>query len=150
MVNLDPGSSPTVLISLTLNPTHASLPPSTQGLLEENRLLRMNLDLVKAEVAVLKANNDASNAHCTIMTRVATAARADLDRQKRKTRRPVKTSARYVAHPAIEDKWNATQQEKAQRAKEAAETEAQKATEEALREARIQMEIQTRTFSSAC
>jgi hypothetical protein len=84
------------------------------------------------------------------MTRMATTARADLDRQKRKTRRPVKTGARYVAHPAIEDEWNAAQKEKAQRAKETAEMEAQKATEEALCEARIQMEIQTRTFSSAC
>ena len=99
---------------------------------------------------MLKANNDASNAHCTIMTHVAMTARADLDRQKCKTRRPVKTSARYVAHPAIEDEWNAAQQEKAQHAKEAAEMEAQKATEEALHEACIQMEIQMRTFSSAC
>ena len=99
---------------------------------------------------MLKVNNDASNAHCTIMTRVATAARADLDRQKRKTRRPVKTGARYVAHPVIEDEWNTAQKEKAQHAKETAEMEAQKATEEALRKARIQMEIQTRTFSSAC
>jgi len=62
----------------------------------------------------------------------------------------VKTSAHYVAHPAIKDEWNASQQEKARCAKETAETEAQKATDEALREAHIQMEIQTRTFSSAC
>jgi hypothetical protein len=110
----------------------------------------MRLDSATEEIAMLKANNDASNAHCTIMTRVATTARADLDRQKRKTHRPVKTSARYVAHPAIEEEWNATQQVKAQRAKEVAETEAQKATDEALCEARIQMEIQMRTFSSAC
>jgi hypothetical protein len=148
--NLSFGSSPTLLISVTLDPTLASQPPSVQELLGENRQLRMRLDSAKEEIAMLKANNDASNAHCTIMTRVATTARADLDRQKRKTRRPVKTSARYVAHPAIEEEWNATQQVKAQRAKEVAETEAQKATDEALREARIQMEIQMRTFSSAC
>ena len=81
---------------------------------------------------------------------MATTARADLDRQKRKTCRPVKTGAHYVAHPAIEDEWNAAQKEKVQHAKETAEMEAQKATEEALHEARIQMEIQMRTFSSAC
>ena len=102
------------------------------------------------EVEKSKANNDASNAHCTIMTRVATTARADLDCQKRKTCRLVKTSACYVVHPAIEDEWNASQQEKARRAKEATETEAQKATDDALREARIQVEIRTRTFSSEC
>jgi hypothetical protein len=149
-VSLGPGLSPTLLISLSLDPSLASQPPSVQELLGENRQLRMELDLAKEVITMLKANNDASNAHCTIMTRVATTARADLDRQKRKTRRPVKTGARYVAHPAIEDEWNAAQKEKAQRAKETAEMEAQKATEEALREARIQMEIQTRTFSSAC
>jgi len=99
---------------------------------------------------MLKANNDASNAQCTIMMRVATTARADLDCQKCKTHRPVKTSAHYVVHPAIEEEWNTTQQVKAQCAKEVAETEAQKATDEALREVHIQMEIQTRMFSSAC
>jgi hypothetical protein len=105
---------------------------------------------MKREAEKEKANNAAINAHCTIMMRAATTAKADLDRQKRATCRPVKTSTRYIAHPAIEDKWNASQLAKAQRAKETAEMEAQKATEEALREARIQMEIQTRTFSSAC
>ena len=93
------------------------------------------------EVEKSKANNDASNTHCTIMTRAATTARANLDCQKWKTCQPVKTSARYVAHPAIEDEWNTSQQEKAQHAKEAAKMEAQKATDDALREARIQVEI---------
>jgi len=62
----------------------------------------------------------------------------------------VKTSTHYVAHPVIEDEWNTSQQEKAWCAKEAAETEAQKATDEALHEARIQVEMRMRTFSSAC
>ena len=100
------------------------------------------------EVAKAKANNDASNAHCTIMTQAATIAKDDLDHQKCTTCQPVKTSAHYVAHPAIEAEWNASQLDKAWCAKEAAEMEAQKATEEALCEAHIQLEIQTRTFSS--
>jgi multidrug efflux pump subunit AcrA (membrane-fusion protein) len=108
----------------------------------------MTLDLVEQEIAVLKANYEASNAHCTIMTRAATTAKADLDHQKRTTRQAVKTSERYVAHPAIEDQWNASQQDKAQHAKEATEVEAQKATVEALHEACIQEEIRTRSFSS--
>jgi hypothetical protein len=149
-VSLGPGLSPTLLISLSLDPSLTSQPPSVQELLGENRQLRMELDLAKEVITMLKANNDASNAHCTIMTRMATTARADLDRQKRKTHRPVKTGARYVAHLAIEDEWNTAQKEKAQHAKETAEMEAQKATEEALREAHIQMEIQMRMFSSAC
>jgi hypothetical protein len=72
-----------------------------------------------------------------------------LDHQKRTTCQAVKTSTRYVAHPAIEDKSNASQLEKAQHAKEATEMEVKKATEEALHVAWIQLEIQMRTFSSA-
>jgi len=64
-----------------------------------------------------------------------------LDCQKRTTHRAVKTSTCYVAHPTIEDEWNTSQLEKAQRAKEATEMEAKKATEEALHVARIQLEI---------
>jgi hypothetical protein len=82
------------------------------------------------------------------MTQAATTVRADLDCQKCVTCCTVKTSTRYIAHPAIEDKWNASQQDKAQHAKEAAEVEAQRATDEALREACIQEEIRMRTFSS--
>jgi hypothetical protein len=103
---------------------------------------------MKREAKKEKANNTAINAHCTIMTQVVTTAKADLDHQKHVTRRPVKTSMHYVAHPAIEDEWNASQLAKAQHAKETAKMEAQKATEEALREACIQLEIQTRMFSS--
>jgi hypothetical protein len=54
----------------------------------------------------------------------------------------------YVAHPAIEDEWNASQQDKAQCAKETTEVEAQRAIDEALRETRIQEEIRMRSFSS--
>jgi len=61
------------------------------------------VELMMKKVEKLKANNDASNAHCTIMTRAATAARDDLDCQKCKTHQAVKASARYVAHPVIKD-----------------------------------------------
>jgi len=53
------------------------------------------------------------------------------------THRAVKTSAYYIAHPAIEEEWNASQLKKALHAKEATEMEAQKAIEEALHEAHI-------------
>ena len=132
MVSLSLGSSPVLSISITLDPSQAPQPQSVEELLSENRHLQMTLDLVEKENTKLKANNNTSNAHYTIMTRAATVAKADLDRQKRKTCRVVKTSTHYVAHPAIEDEWNTSQQEKAQRAKEAAETEAQKATDEAV------------------
>jgi hypothetical protein len=62
----------------------------------------MMLNLMAMEVVKVKANNDASNAHCTIMTQAATTAKDNLDHQKCTTHQAVKTSARYVAHPAIE------------------------------------------------
>jgi hypothetical protein len=97
---------------------------------------------------MLKANNAVSNVHCTIIRWAATTANADLDHQKHTTHQPVKTSACYVAHPTIKDEWNASQQDKAQRAKETTEVEAQRAIDEALRETRIQEEIRMRLFSS--
>jgi hypothetical protein len=150
MASLSLGSSPTLSISITLDPSQAPQPQSIEELLLENRHLWMTLDLIEKENTKLKANNNASNAHYTIITRAATVAKANLNCQKRKTHRAVKTSACYVAHPAIEDEWNASQQEKAWHAKEATETEAQKAMDEALREACIQVEMRTRTFSSVC
>jgi len=98
---------------------------------------------------MLKANNTVSNVHCTIMRRAATTANADLDCQKHTTHQPVKTSAHYIAHPTIEDEWNASQQDKALRAKETTEVEAQRAIDKALRETQIQEEIRMRSFSSA-
>ena len=148
MASLSVGSSPALSVSITLDPVNSPQPQCVQELLGENRRLWLMAELWKKEAEKEKALNAAINAHCTIMTRAATTAKADLDCQKRVTHQAVKTSAHYVAHPAIEDEWNTSQLEKAQRVKEAAEMEAQKATEEALREARIQLEIQTRTFSS--
>jgi hypothetical protein len=97
----------------------------------------LTVALIKREAEKEKANNAAINAHCTIMMRAVIRAKADLDHQKHITCRPVKTSTRYIAHSAIEDKWNAFQLIKAQCAKETTEMKAQKATEEALYEAHI-------------
>jgi hypothetical protein len=85
MASLSLGSSPMLSISIALDPSQAPQPQSIEELLSENCRLRMTLDLVEKENTKLKANNNASNAHYTIMTRAATVAKADLDRQKRKT-----------------------------------------------------------------
>jgi hypothetical protein len=55
-------------VSIALNPTQAPQLQSVQELLSENHQLKMMLDLMAMEVAKAKANNNASNAHCTIMT----------------------------------------------------------------------------------
>ena len=104
---------------------------------------------MQKELVQAKAELDASNAHCTIMTRAATEAKAELEQQKRKTRQGVKTSARYVTHPAIRAQWAAEQEEKAWKAKELAEKEAQKVANDAARNTQIQEDIQTRVFSGA-
>jgi len=148
MASLSLGLSPAISVSIALDPTQAPQPQSVQELLGENCRLKMMLDLMAMEVTKAKANNNASNAHCTIMTWAVTIAKDNLDHQKCTTYWVVKTSAHYVAHPAIKVEWNASQLNKAWHAKEAAEIEAQKATEEALHKAHIQLEIQTRMFSS--
>jgi len=68
MPSLSLGSSPALSISVALNPTQAPQPQSIQELLGENHHLKMTVDLMAMEVAKVKANNAASNAHCTIMT----------------------------------------------------------------------------------
>ena len=86
---------------------------------------------------MLKANNAASNTYYTIMRRAATTANTDLDHQKCTTHQPVKTSMHYIAHPTIEDEWNAFQQDKAWHIKKTAEVEAQRAIDKALHKAHI-------------
>ena len=107
----------------------------------------MENGLMKKEIAKKEAGMKASNAHCTIMTRAASASKAKLENQKRRTCRSVKTSARLVSHPMLIEQHNVDMQAKALRAKESADAEAQKAVSEALREARIQEEMRTRTFT---
>jgi len=68
MASLSLSSSPTLSISITLNPSQAPQPQSIEELLLENHCLQMTLDLVEKENTKLKANNNASNAHCTIIT----------------------------------------------------------------------------------
>jgi len=83
------------------------------------------------------------------MTRAVSEARTSLENQKRKTRRPVKTSARYITHPALRTQWEVEKQENAHAQRERTEKEAQMATEDAARRARIHSEITKRTFSGA-
>jgi len=110
----------------------------------------MTCQLLEKELSHSRAMAEASNAHCTIMKRAESAARAELLRasKKSKTRRAIKMTARYVAHDTMKE-IHAKAQEKAQRARETAEKEAQKAKEEAVREARIQEETRTRIFTGA-
>ena len=68
MASLSLGSSPMLSISIALDPSQAPQPQSIEELLSENCRLRMTLDLVEKENTKLKANNNASNAHYTIMT----------------------------------------------------------------------------------
>jgi multidrug efflux pump subunit AcrA (membrane-fusion protein) len=107
----------------------------------------MTHSLLEKEIAKAKAKTKANNAYCASMMRAISASKAELEIEKRKTRRSVKTNARLITHPMPIEKHKADLQVKALRARDAAEVEAQKATEEALREARIQEEIRTRTFT---
>ena len=91
----------------------------------------------------------ASNAHCTIMKHAKEDARGEILSKKNKTRRTVKTSARYVAHNTMKELHASQAQEKAKHAKETAEKEARKAEEEAAHKARIWEETKTRMFTGA-
>ena len=130
----------------------APIPDSKEELGTEVARLRMTLTLMEREVLQANARADASDArahasdaHCTIMKRALSEARTELlSKQKSKDCRTVKTSACYVAHEMIKELHASQSQEKAMRAREAAEKEAQKAQQEAAHQTRIWEE--TRTF----
>ena len=88
---------------------------------------------MKKKLIQARAEADASNAHCTIMTQAALNAKTQLEQQKRKTSQDVKTNVCYVTHPMIHAQWAAEQKERAQKARKAAEKEAQKSANEAAR-----------------
>jgi hypothetical protein len=96
---------------------------------------------MKKEIVKARSETKASNAHCTIMTCVASASSTELEKQKHRTRQSVKTSAHLISHPMLVEQHNAETQAKALQAKESAEVEAQKAVSEALRETHIQEEM---------
>jgi hypothetical protein len=147
-------SSPALSVSVALDRSRAPIPSSVEEKDSEINRLRLTLDLMaeeltksKAETELMRAVADASNAHCTIMTRAMSDSKAEIEQLKRKTRQSIKSGARYVSHPDIQAKWATEQEEKAQRGREAAEKEALKKAEEAAHNAQIQIDIQTKVFT---
>jgi len=136
-----------VSISIALDPSGAPIPESYDEIKTELCRLQMENGLMKKVIAKANSETKASNAHCTIMTHAASASKTELENQKRKTHRSVKTNAHLISHPMLIEKHKADLELKALRASEAAKVEAQKATKEALREVRIQEEIRTRIFT---
>jgi hypothetical protein len=136
-----------VSVSIALDPTQAPIPESYEELRSEVAKLRMTVGFMSRDIQQSRAEANASAAHCTIMMRAASAAKAELESLKRKTRRSVKTSARYVTHPALREQWAAKQEEKECKERDAAQKEAQKAVDEAARKLQIHRAIQTRVFT---
>lgn len=142
-------------ISIALDRSRAPLPLSKEELSAEISRLRMTCQLLEKEIARARAITEANNARCTIMKHAESAARAELlskNSKNSRTRRAIKRTVHYVAHDTVEpvEEIHAAQaQEKAQRPREMAKKEVQKAEEEAAREARIREETQTRIFTGA-
>ena len=140
-------SSSTMSISTVLDYMHTPVPNSEEELSAEVTQLQMTCQLLTKELSLSRAMLEASNAHCTIMKRAESDARERLLSKKGKSRRTVKTVARYVAHDTLKEIHTTQIQERATRAREAAEKEAQKAEEEATRLARIREETRMRIFT---
>ena len=104
--------------------------PTYEELMFENKKLRYKTTLLENELTMAKSETVASNAHCTIMTRAATKARAELQNHKTKTWQSVKTQSQFVMHPELKTAFEAEMAEKEAAEKEAAEKEAQKAAQE--------------------
>jgi transcription-repair coupling factor (superfamily II helicase) len=141
--------SPAVSASIALDHSQAPIPSFVEEMGSEINCLGMTVNLMEKELLQEKAESAASNAHCTIMAQAATDAKAKLEQQKHKSHQSVKTSARYVTHPTIHARWAADQEERAQRAREAAQKEAQKNIDDAACNMLIQDDIQMKVFTGA-
>ena len=89
-------SSLAISISVALDPSGAPIPESYDEIKTELCRIWMENGLMKKVIAKANSETKASNAHCTIMTRVASASKTELENQKRKTCRSVKTNGRLV------------------------------------------------------
>jgi hypothetical protein len=144
-------ASPPASVPIALDGTQAPVTHSAGGRSFDFAQVKMTCDLLESQLALANANMQAMTAHCTIMRRAAEDAMSQMEQQKRKSRRPVKTKARYVAcpgDPEEEQQFAAGQQEKEHLAEEAAEKVAQKAVEDAAHKAQLEEAIRTQVFSS--
>jgi hypothetical protein len=146
-------SSPAASISIAFDGTQAPRPRSEEELYTEVRRLELTRELLQRELDKSKANLDAMETYRRIlMKQVASYATSQMDLQtpRRRSRRPVKTSARYFVYPRDfeeEEHFAADQQEKECFAKEAAEKAARKVAEDVAHEAQLREVIRTRVFS---
>ena len=122
-----------------------NLPPEEMKM-ELHKLILEN-KLLSQELAQTKAQLQASDAHCTIMSRAASEAQAEAQIHRKKTRRSVKTQARFVTKPDLEEAFEKEMAEKVAAEKEAAEKEAEKAAQEVIRLSRIQEDTASRQFT---
>ena len=147
--NATSSSSSALSISVALDPAGAPIPRSVEEKDSEINRLRMTCSLLEQELADAGATIAAGNAHCTIVKRAESDARAELRNKMNEGRCTVETTPRYVTHDAMREMHASQTQEKARRAREAAQKEAQKAEEEAARDPRIRGDIETRVFTGA-
>jgi hypothetical protein len=115
----------------------------------ENVALQHRLQLYEKANLELQALIDSANAHCTLMQRSATTALTALENTKRKTRRSVKTGARFVTHPELKEAFEAERVVRLAKEKEAADTAAKKAVDDAARTARISQDTASKIFNQA-
>ena len=114
--------------------------------MEFRRVLLQNRYLTQ-ELTQAMAELQASNAHCTVMQRAASDAQTQLTNQRKKTRRSVKTDARFVTKADMQESFEKEKAEKEKAEQEAAAKEAEKEKEEAARAVRIREDTTSRQFT---
>lgn len=119
----------------------------TQGEIEmENPKLLHQQQLLEHQLLHVTAQLDAANAHCTVMQRAASDAKTQLENQKKKTCKSVKTKSRFITPPEMQEAFNLERAEWQQKEREAAERGAQKSAEDEARAARINRDTVFKVF----
>ena len=136
-------SEPTLLTALSHSP---------EMQMELCKILHRN-KLLESQVESLNAQLNASNAHCTVMKRVASDSQLELSNLRSKKKSKVRMEAHFVTHPELIDAHEAQKVANAQKASEEAERQKQKEEEQAQRLERIRDETANKRFVdplSAC
>jgi len=125
------------------------IPHSRAEVNMENQKLHIQQGLLENEVTQLNAQLAAANSHCTVMQRAVTEARTELENQRKKKWKSVKTKSRFVTHLQMKALFEAEKAEHLAKEKEEAEKAAQKDADEAARVARIRDETTTKVFNGS-
>ena len=115
---------------------------------EVQHMNQQNITLFAAN-RMLTSQLEASNTHCTLARQALSQSRLELDNcKKKRPRQSVKTRARWVTMPELQEDFEKAQLERQEKDKLEAEKQAKKKADEDVRQSQIEQDIRGKTFDA--